>query len=479
MAYTLIEDFAAGLDHRKSRMSAKPGSLRTLSNATITPGGEIEKRQSLTFLATLPAGQTEGLAFDGATLVTFGTQTAALVGPMPPFIAYKRLTVADTETITQILDVQMFAGKLYVIARFSDASVRHFYDGTLVPSSQVVGTNVRAHRSKLICVDGANLRFSAILSATDWTVGAGKGIIDVTTEDAATLSLVGLEEYYGTLAAFGRSSVQIWAMDPDPAKSALQQVLGGIGLVAPNAVARYGSGDVLFLSNTGIRSLRARDASNSAAVNDVGSPVDALIRARRSTLTPAEADKIVALTDPLTGHYWLVWGSRVFVLSAYPNSKVTAWSTFDLPGNVDAITVANSRLAVRIGDQVSVYGPLPVDGGGVVQDPFAPTAALGDMAAAYDATVVEVETPFLDAGTPATDKTWTGLDMTCTGTWNIYLDGGSGWMAVGQVTDSTWAKGRFPLDLRSTHLALKFVSTGTGPASISTIALHHEGGEAS
>ena len=477
MGYTIIEDFASGLDHRKSRLTAKPGSLRQLSNAIITPGGEIEKRAALTALGALPAG-THGLAFDGTNLVVFGTLAPGSIGTLPNFVAYRQLVPGDAETIHRVLDTQTFGGKIYAIARFSDGSIRHFYDGTLVPDTEVKGTNVRAFKSKMFCVDVQNLRFSSILSATNWTTGTGYGVIDTTTEDAATLELVGLEEYYGSLAVFGRTSVQIWGMDPDPAQSALLQVLGGIGLVAPNAVARYGSGDVLFLSNTGIRSLRARDASNSAAVNDIGSPVDVLVRAMRATLTPLDAERITALTDPLTGHYWLIWGTRVFVLAAYPNSKVTAWSTFDLPYEAEHAVVANSRVALRMGDNLNVYGPLPTDGMGVVTDPFAANAPIGDPAGNFDATVVVIETPFNDIGMPATEKRWQGLDLTCEGEWLVELDAGFGFVQVGRVVDSTWQNGRFPVDLQSTHIAVRLTSVGTGKATVSNIALHHDKGDA-
>lgn len=477
MAYVVVEDFSHGLDQRKSALTAPNGSLRSLANAVVTAGGEIEKRKTFTALGSLTPGETFGVAFNGTNVVVFGTLAPGAISALPNYVSYEQLVPTDAATITRILDVQTFNGARYVIARFSDNSIRHYYNGTLVPSAQVVGTNVRAHKSKLYCVDGVNIRASAILDATDWTVGAGHMVTDVTTEDADVTDLVGLEQYYGLLALFARNSVQLWAMDPDPTKNSLVQVLGNIGLVAPNGVARYSNGDTLFLSDTGIRSLRARDASNSAVLNDVGSPVDAIIASRRAILTQAQAEKITALVDPLTGRYWLIWGDEVFVLSHYLNSKVTAWSRFALDTPVDYAAVCGSRVVIRQGDDLSFYGS---SAGG---NPFDPNTPTGVGNANFDATAVTVETPFMDAGTPATQKNWQGIDLTCEGTWEVWVNpdptsASPKWIKVATVTGSTMNKDRIPLDMWSTHLAVKLVSTNTGIATVSRIMVHHSAGEA-
>ena len=46
MAQFVIEDFANGLDLRRSHDTAPPGSLRVLNNCFINEGGEIEKRKA-------------------------------------------------------------------------------------------------------------------------------------------------------------------------------------------------------------------------------------------------------------------------------------------------------------------------------------------------------------------------------------------------------------------------------------------------
>lgn len=478
----VIDDFAAGIDLRKSAITAPAGTLRTLTNATITAGGEIEKRKTLTAFGSLPAGKTHGVGFKGNTLTVFGTDAPGSVTPLPTYVAYQQLVqITPGPTISRVLDVQVFAGKFYVVARMSDGAVRHFYDGAEVADAGAQGKSVRAHKKKLFAVQNTNLRFSAVLNATLWSSGTGSGIIDVTTEDAGETELVGLEEYFGLLAVFGRTSVQIWAMDPDPALSQIQQVLGNTGLVSRNAVTRFGSGDVLFLADTGVRSLRARDIQSAAAVNDIGAAVDNFIAPKRAVLTEAEAETLTALVDPLTGHFWLTWGNQVLVLTAYPNSKISAWSVFEFPVNIDYITTAGSRIVVRNGDNLFLYGS---NAGG---NPFDPNTPLGSTTAVYDASAVEIITPFLDATRPGTNKTWTGLDVACTGTWDVYVcpsppppeqeDQTPTWVKVATVNGPTWAEGRIPIDMQGHHIAVRLVSVGTGPATLASLALHHDLGE--
>lgn len=475
MPYFLIEDFSQGLDLRKTAVSAKPGSLRSLRNAFINPGGEVEKRVTVTSVGTLPAN-TRGVGFHNEKVVVFGTAAAGSIGALPSHVEYRQLVLAAPgPTISKILDVSPYSDKLYVIARMSDNAVRHFWvNGTTGNEIAAgAGVNARTHRTKTYLVNGRNLKFSAVNTGDDFA-GTGSGTIDVASQDTAMTDLVGIEAYYSFLALFGRTSVQVWAMDVDPLKNSLVQVLGNVGLVSGNAVASYGSGDLLFLSHTGIRSLRARDSSNAAVVSDVGSPIDALIQAKRSLLTDSTAEDIKALVDPLSGQFWLIWGQDVHVLSYYPNSKISAWSTFALPVTINAATLANSRVVLRSGDELFVYGSVPPSG-----SPWDPNAPTGNTAALYDASQVEVTTPFIDLGKPATLKQWSGIDLGAEGTWTVEVcltpNDPTLWTMVNTVTGSSFGLERLGMDLRSTHLALRLRSVGTGPAKIAKIGLHFTG----
>lgn len=480
MPYLLIEDFKLGVDLRKSAAAAEPGSLRTLRNAFVNPGGEIEKRRTLTLFGELPPG-THGLAFDpmtANTLMVFGTTAAP--SPLPGYVSYQRLVLSGgSPSLVRVRSAHHFAGKLYVVADFSDGTTRHFHDGVQIPQAQISAPAAMPFGRKMYAVGSGNLYFSALADPTDWTTGTGAGVIDVTQEDTAPSHLVGLARYYGWLAVLARTFVQVWAVDPDPALSQLVQTVPGVGLVGPRASAGFANGDLLFLSDSGVRSLRARDASSAAVLFDVGAPVDEYIRSRRAQmLGPGEADMIQAVVDPLSGHWWLIWGDEALVLAYSPDGRIKAWSLFDFGAPVSAHAVANSRLVLRRGDEILVYGSLPPIG-----NPFDPNAPTGAPGALYGPDEVIVETPFLDAKSPAQVKRWTGLDMTCEGTWQIEVNPDvtqpSAWTTVGTVSRSTWGEGRIPLDIMGTHMAVRLVSNHAGPARLSTLALHFEGGEQS
>jgi hypothetical protein len=476
--YLVVDDFPSGLDLRKDALTSPAGTFRRLNNGFVTAGGQIEKRKALTALGTLPAGNTKGVAFVNGALTVFGTLAPGSVGSLPSNVSYAQLSPSGGVTIDRVIDVAVFGTGVYVIARMSDTSIRHFWNGAqlTIAGLSVLATSARAHKRKMYLTDGRNLRFSAVNTPNDYTTTAnGAGLIDVTTEDAGSADLVGLEQYYSTLALMGRNSIQIWAMDPDPAQNSIVQVLGNIGLVAPNAVSRYGNGDVLFLSDTGIRSLRARDSSNAAVLNDIGSPIDAAINAKRSVLTTTDAERINAFVDPLTGQLWFVWNNEVHVLAQYPNNKVTAWSTFVLPFTPEYSLVANSRIVFRVGEQLFIYGSVPPSG-----SPFDPNTPIGTSAALYDATPVELITPFISAQQPATRKKWAGLDLSAFGTWEVYANpeprSPDAWTKIATITDPTYDDGRIPIDMESTHMALRFVSVGSVKHTLAGYVLHYDDG---
>lgn len=479
MPYLIVEDFSGGVDLRKSAITSRPGTLRTLRNAFVNVGGEIEKRKAFTSVGVLPAGDTFGLAFRNNRLAVFGTKASASVGTLPANVDYYPLTApAGATSIDRVLDVTPFADSLYVVVRFNNNAVRHYLvSSTTVAATEIsggVGTAVVTHKTKIYAVNGRNLKFTAVNNPSDYA-GVGSGTIDVTAQEAGSTELVGIEQYYSYLVLLARNAVQIWQMDTDPNNNALVQVLGNIGLVAPDAAAKYGNGDVLFLSDTGIRSIRARDSSNAAVLNDLGSPVDPRIAQKRAELTQAAAEKIKAIVDPLSGHFWLVWGTEVFVLAYYPNSRVTAWSTFEPPITVDYTTIANSRVAFRSGNGLFVYGSVPPSG-----NPFDPNTPVGTSAALYDGSTVEVELPPIDVGKPATDKEWQALDVACEGTWQIFANPDpsqpGAWTLIGTVAGTTYGLGAIPVGMRSTHLSLRFVSTSAGLSRLSRVVVHYEDG---
>src|SRR3546814_7737924 len=62
-------------------------------------------------------------------LTVFGSAASRAV---PEGVTYQRLRHPDDVPMAEVLDVEVFDGKLYVIAEFTDGTIHHFYGGALV-----------------------------------------------------------------------------------------------------------------------------------------------------------------------------------------------------------------------------------------------------------------------------------------------------------------------------------------------------------
>ncbi len=448
MPYFLIHDFSAGLDLRKSQVTAPAGTLRRITNAHVTPGGEIEKRKAFVKKATVPAG-CFGLAALGSDLYTFSNAAAAgtadyKVMQLPTGTAYQ---------LNKLLDFDIFDGKLYVVAQDTNGNIQHFYNGVRVPGGK--GRSIRTYREKIHGVLGRELYFSAIGNPADWA-GTGSGFINLSTQDAESEELIGLEIYYDTLAVMSRRTTQIWNVDPDPLKYQQMQVLRSAGSRASLSIKQFGNGDVLYLGDSGIRSLKARDSSNAAAVSDIGSPIDALYDELRRTKNEDFLSFATGVTEPLTGRFWMVFPDRILVLSLFPSPRVTAWSTY-VPGfTIAAVAVVDNDIAILDTNRnLYRYGP--------------------DV---YDDTEAEILTPYLNADKPASYKKFTAIDVACEGTWKLYarmnFKNTNAEDYLGAAMGSTFLDGKFEFEHESTHIAIRATTKSKSAAVLGHIAIHYE-----
>src|SRR6185436_347904 len=111
----LVDNFAAGLDVRKSALTAPGGTLVRLKNATINPGGEIEKRRAFVKIGTLTG--TFGLGATESTLYAFTRNTdVSLPGfAMPSGVTLKYQKLATTYGDTIQYDYDSFDGDIYIV----------------------------------------------------------------------------------------------------------------------------------------------------------------------------------------------------------------------------------------------------------------------------------------------------------------------------------------------------------------------------
>jgi hypothetical protein len=332
--------------------------------------------------------------------------------------------VPNATTDLSQTDYDVFDGKVY-LACFSPTlgyptNNPHYWDsaGTgvmLLTEGQGKGLNVRTYQSKIYSILNSNLYFSCVGSPLKWhdytDAGPpsvdyiGSGNINLSTQDAASEQLTGLEVYYDRLAIFSSKATQIWAIASDPKQNSFTQLLRAAGTTASHSALQYGSGDVLYLDQSGVRSLKAKDSSNSAAVSDIGSPIDPVVQTMLADLDPnnggqAYMDRAIALLEPSIGRFWLVFPNKILVLSYFPGPKITAWSQLNLSFTVAYAATCGGRIFLRdTAHNIWVYG--------------------GVNSTSYDNCHVEIRLPYLDGKKPGHKKQFSAFDATVTGTWRV------------------------------------------------------------
>lgn len=475
MAYFTITDFAAGLDLRRSELTAPAGTLRAMTNCHVTPGGEIEKRMAFVPFWQCDAG-SRGLVEVNQKLYTFGPGGQYITEPPSGQWSVGVLGQA-TPTIYEIIDYDLFDNKVFTIL-WKDAAgaVGRFYDGLDLPLAR--GFYCRTYKNKMYTVEGSSLYFSAIGNAGDWTGLAPPtptNFIDLSMGDSDMTDSVALEVYYDKLAIFSSTAVQLWIMDPDFTKNQYVQTLRQAGTTAWRSVMQYGSGDVMYMSQSGVRSLRARNSSLAAAVSDIGSPLDPLLQDLFRSMGTDWMSGTIALLQPVTGRFWIIMAgskadadspltSKIYVLSAFPGPKITAWSEYDAGFVITAACIHNNRVVVRDdANQVYAYG------------------GISDLGPIYDDCPVELIFPFHAGEQIATEKTFTALDATCAGVpWQVSaafnIQDPEVEDYIGIFEGPTFLQGKIELHGRTTHMSLRLRSQETGPQTLSNMVVHYQVG---
>lgn len=391
-------------------------------------------------------------------------------------------------------------------------------------------TNGLVLKERVYLAAGSKFLFSDNNDPTGWyQQNPGAGWISLLSQYGGQDSITALASYQGYVAAFLRNSIQIWFVDADPVNFSQKQVLSNIGTAYGFSVQSLGDWDVLFLADSGVRSLRVRDSSLNAVTTDIGSPIDSLTQ---TVMQAGNAGTPLSIVEPTNNRYWLYMNGTIYVLSYFTDSKIRAWSTYK-PTTWGMTLIAAPYGALTIGLS---YRWIPVGGGGVltvgatdyaVDTTFVAAAAVvpvvksgagalyvyesitfvpskfvvyagkvyarvtatiegvvGDYLVSYgggyDACVATMQSPFLSLKSPSTNKYAKGLDLAITGAWavSVSMDQASGtFETVGSMTGPTFDGGVVALQAAGTHMAFKLVSSGATAALLSSFSLSFDMGE--
>jgi hypothetical protein len=477
-SHTSSPDYTATSDGDTVTITASvAGTAANGRVLAVTPGGDVTVGSVTNFAGGTAAvtSSITNIQIDGVAVIaspvsydtdnpTTATAIAAAITSDVSTPEYTAIAVGETVVITASTAGTEANGRAVVITTANSfvvtpASGLSMSGGAVTADTFTPGSFVETIGSKMNSLSGPNWHFSGIREPTKWTTDAvGAGFVDLSTYSSGSEELIAIAPYQDNVAIFSETNVQIWFADPDPALNTRTQILNNTGTSAANSVTQFGDSDIFYLNESGVRSLRARDSSNAASTSDIGVPIDDLVTEALAGVSVLDRDKIFGLIEPRDGRFWMIIGDKVFVLSYFRAERtVSAWTTYTLPGEIEAAVVFNRKVWLRVGNKVYVYGGTGAD-------------------RTYDDTECVVRTPFLDADNPTQRKYLRGIDVAAEGEWEAYVsmdvNNPDVDELVGIFKDSTFLDGRIPANGSTSHFSFAFKSRGAGPHKLGSLIVH-------
>lgn len=335
--------------------------------------------------------------------------------------------------------------------------------------SAATGTSAFLHKKRIWSPANSLFNYCKLLDPTDFTdpaTSSGAGFLNMASETEGQERLIGAAPYGTQAAFFSRNTIHVWDISADAEENTIQNTLANTGALAARAILPYGNLDVYYLDEPGFRSLKSHGQTGEAFASDIGNPMDSFVREHLDTLTEPQIRRAVSTIGP-EGRFWCAVGGYIFVLSNFPGSKITAWSYYDPGFEVSDFVRVRNKVYARSGDTIYLYGG--TDGETYPDD---------------DEMIAEVSTPFMTAQTPGTVKQLKGFDIGCTGEWDGYVlvnpNDEVQAISIGKVTKTTYndPHGNIAIPGVTSHMALRFVCSKAGPATISNLVVHYDPVEA-
>jgi hypothetical protein len=275
----------------------------------------------------------------------------------------------------------------------------------------------------------------------------------------------------GRLVLFGENLTQVWSVPADDTEFRMEQALLNIGTIAPNSVQSLGDADVLFLTSSGVRSLRTLLLTMNATLDDVGAPLDMLLQefVRQS---PAVAEQAVGFIEPRSKQYWLCLDGNAYVLARYPQSEIVAWSSVPLAYrdhiNPNLYHQVLPRKVIVIGQKTYMLSnnAMVLLGGANFDKYFGG---------------VLIETHWTGGEEPLMRKQATSIDLSVQGKWKVYATmdytaQSPQWTLVDEVEAPTYSPFNRRYSAVGTHIKLKFLSDPSyaGPAKLGDVSFNYQ-----
>lgn len=332
------------------------------------------------------------------------------------------------------------------------------------------------YRERVYVGIGSQFNFCDNEDPTSWEEQApGAGFVKYLSQYGSQDSITAFGQLQGRLAVFGSQTIQMWNTDADPANfSLVQPALDNTGTQWPETVQSLGDFDCLYLDINGVKSLRAKETTLNAYVDDgVGVQIENfIIRVMQS----GQVVQACGAVDPATKNYWLFLNGTIYVLSRSLGGKIQAWSTYQ-PTDSNGVRFTPQKF-VAFNNQLYCRS---VEGG---------MYSFGGLnGAQYDATTATVVLPYLDDKRPDTMKESQGVQAVMSGQWQVRVSAdpsqannpagyhlvfqGAATLNPDSTKDSTYDTGWIGYQDRGTHFSFMATTSQQGPARLSALSLHY------
>jgi len=180
--------------------------------------------------------------------------------------------------------------------------------------------------------DNVTISFSDLLAGHNWTAGTS-GTLDVSRVWAnGADQIMGLGAHNNFLVIFGKRQILVYSGATTPSTMSLADTIGNIGCLSRDSIVSTGS-DIVFLSNSGVRSLLRTIQEKSAPLRDLSKNVrnDLMTYVGSETLANikavySEVNAFYLLTLPVAKQVY-VFDTKAQLQDG--SARVTTWDSIE------------------------------------------------------------------------------------------------------------------------------------------------------
>ena len=273
----------AGINTQDAPLAQEPSFAAVADNCVIDKEGRVASRKGYTMLTTNgPAvlGSSDGIESMGEFVAEDGDVTFLSAGNNKIFKGTTTLVDATPSSYTIAANNWKFVSfndHMFMFQRGQEPLLYSDHAGTVDKMSAHAhstgtppqGNECLAAFGRLWVADFTN----DLLNGSHWT-GGSTGSIDITKVwPTGYDTIVALAAHNGFLVIFGRSSIVIYSGADDPATMVLSDTISNVGCVSRDAVVSTGK-DLIFLDDSGVRSLARTIQEKSAPIGDISKNVN-------------------------------------------------------------------------------------------------------------------------------------------------------------------------------------------------------------